>query len=211
MATLGDLKARIISETLRDDLADTMAADLTLIIQKAIDQYANEPWLFNEVRTTTTCVVGAQFQPIPLGWRIIEAVFLLIGGVRYALSARQLAQIEALYATPITGQPTDYAVLGDNAYVWPTPNQAYPMLWNLIADVAPVLDFTDDTSSNVWTNAGSDLITAQSKIRLYRDYLSSGVQDPRLQNAIEQEAQAYSRLRSESVRKVTTGRVRAGW
>jgi hypothetical protein len=209
MATLGDLKARIISETLRDDLADDLASQLTNTINKAIGQFANEAWWFNETRATSVMTVGAQMQPIPLGWKRIDDVFIVVGGVRYPLRVRQLAEIEGLYSVPMTGQPTDYAVLGEQIYVWATPNLAYPLIWNLIADVTPPL--VADTDSNAWTNQGQDLIVAQSKLRLYRDYLSANLQDPRIIGAKNQVDEAYEDLRSESARKMTTGRVMAGW
>jgi hypothetical protein len=209
MATLGDLKARIISETLRDDLADDLAAQLSNTINKAIDTFANEPFWFNETRANSTMVIGAQMQPIPLGWRKIEDLFAVIGAVRYGMRLRQLGEIESLYSVPMVGQPTDYAVLGENVYLWPTPNTAYPMIWNLISDVIPPLVF--DTDANAWTNQGQDLICAQSKLRLYRDYLSANLQDPRIIAAKNQVDEAYENLRSESTRKVTTGRVMAGW
>lgn len=211
MATLADLRSRIISETARDDLADTMAPDLDAIIAKSIDQYAAERWWFNETRATSVCVVGAEYQPVPPGGRWIDSVWLTIGGVRYSLAVRSDEEIEGLYSVPMTGQPTDYCWSGDDIRVWPTPNVAYPIIWNLIADVTPALDYGVPGSANAWTNAGQDLITSQAKIRLYRDYLSATAQDPRLANAVIQESEAYSRLRAESTRKTTTGRVRAAW
>lgn len=211
MATLGDLKKRIISETLRDDLADTMASDLTSIIQQSITYYANEPWSFNEFTTSTLCTVGAQTTPLPLDFRLLQGLWLMVGGVRYLMSERQDIEIISLYATPIQGQPTEFAVVDTTIHMWPTPNQPYPLLWNYIRDVSPPLVYTDDTSANAWTNQGQDLITAQAKLRLYRDYLSAGAQDPRIQNASLQEDQAYSRLRAESVRRMSTGRVLASW
>ena len=209
MATLGDLKARIISETLRDDLADDLSGALTGAIAGAINQFASDPFWFNETRATSTMIVGAFLQPIPVGWRKIEDLIAVIGAVRYGMSLRQLSEIEELYSVLQVGQPTDYCVLGENIYVWPTPNQAYPLIWNLIADVTPALD--DDSKSNAWTNQGQDLICAQTKLRLYRDYLSANLQDPRIVAAKNQVDEALENLRSESNRKVTTGRVRAGW
>jgi hypothetical protein len=211
MATLGDLKTRIISETTRDDLIDDMASDLNTIIAGAIDQYAAERWWFNELRATTACVIGDAFPAIPAGARIIDEVFLIVGGVRYPLTRRQTGEIDELYATPISGQPTDYAVYASTLYVWPTPNQAYPLLWELISDVTPALDYTNAASTNFWTNGGADLITAQSKLRLYRDYLSATSEDPRIANAVGQEAQAYARLKAETNRRITTGRVAPSW
>ena len=100
---------------------------------------------------------------------------------------------------------------GTNLYLWPTTQTAYPVRLRYVADVLPMLDYSDDTSTNFWTNLGSDLIVARAKLRLYRDYLSAQLQDPRVVSANNQEAEAYSRLRSEHNRRLTTNRVRAGF
>lgn len=213
MATLADLKQRIISETTRDDLNDDLATDLNTVIASAIDQFAAERWWFNEGRAVTACVVGDAMQPLPAGFRELDQLSLVVGGVRYAMLAKTVAEVDELYSVPSSGQPTDYALFGANIYVWPTPNQAYGLIWNLVQDVTPALDFTaaPGTQTNAWTNSGADLIVAQAKIRLYRDYLSSVETDPRLQLAVAQRDDAWTRLKSETNRRLSSGRVRAGW
>lgn len=212
MATLADLKQRIISETLRDDLADDMASDLNLIIQKSIDQYAANRWWFNERMATLATVPGSEFVALPDDFRFLDQVDLKVGGVAFRMSLRQAVEIDNLYASSETGgQPTDYAVLGANLYLWPKGATVYGMTMRYVADVLPRLDYAVPTSANFWTNEGQDLITARAKLRLYRDYLSAQLQDPRVISANNQEEEAYSRLRSEHNRRLTTGRVRAGW
>ena len=212
MANLGDLKQRIIAETLRDDLADDMAGDLNLIIEKSIDQYAASRWWFNEKRTTVPCIVGDQFVALPPDFRFLDDADLAVGGVRFRLDLRQASEIDDRYnAGPIGGQPTEIALFENSLWLWPTPSTAWDVHLLYVADVLPMLDYDDDTSSNFWTNQGQDLITARAKLRLYRDYLSANLQDPRLVQANNQEAEAYSRLRSEHNRRLSTNRVRAGW
>jgi hypothetical protein len=213
MGTLADLRARIISETNRDDLVDDMAAALDQVIQASVAQYADELWWFNEIPLTTVCTVGSPYAQIPSGVYRIDDLWVIVGAVRYPLRRLPWAHIESLYTVPSIGQPTDYAEVNGQIYMWPTASQPWPLLWNVIADVLPALDFTDPTgaSSNIWTNEGQDLITAQSKIRLYRDYLSAVATDPRIVQATTQEADAYSNLRSRSNRRTSSGRVAAGW
>ena len=212
MATLGDLKKRIISETLRDDLADTMAADLTLIIQRSIEYYANERWWFNEAGASITLASGIASNPLPPDFRFLDQAWLQVGATQWPLRLLQAVEIDDLFASSTSAaQPTDCAIVQSSFYVWPRPNMTYAVKLRYVQDVQPVLDYTVDTGSNLWTNTGQDLIVAQSKIRLFRDYLSSGTQDPRLANAVDQEAQAYVRLRSETNKRISTGRVRAGW
>lgn len=212
MASLGDLKTRIIAETLRDDLADSMADQLTLIIQKSIDQYAANRWWFNEKAATVPTVIGSPYAALPVGFRFLDKAWLKVGGVAFPLRLLQAAEIDDLYTASMAGgQPTDFAILEGNLYLWPTPQTVYPVDLRYVADVTPALDYDDDASSNFWTNEGQDLITARAKLRLYRDYLSAQLQDPRVVNANNQEEEAYSRLRSEHNRRLTTNRVRAGW
>ena len=212
MATLGDLKTRIISETLRDDLADDMADQLTLIIQKSIDQYAANRWWFNERLGAVVTVVGSRTAPLPTDFRYLDEAWLQVGGVAYPLRLLQAVDIDSLYAASMSNsQPTDVAILGSNLYLWPAASQVWTISLRYVADVSPALDYTDDTSSNFWTNQGQDIIVARAKLRLYRDYLSAQLQDPRVVSANNQEAEAYSRLRSEHNRRLSTNHVRAGW
>lgn len=208
--TLGDLKNRIITETNRDDLVDTLAPWLTLVIQQSIEFYAAERWWFTEATVTPTCVIGSQYTPLPTGFRFRDALFIVVGGVRYALRIRQMVDIEALYTTPITGQPTDAAFFGSSLRLWPTPNVAYPIIADGVFDTT-ALNYSDDTSTNPWLSYAYDLITARAKIFLYRDFLSAQETDPRLALAMSQEASAYNRTKGETNRRITTGRVRPSW
>lgn len=215
MGTLADLKSRIIAETTRDDLSDDLASDLNTVIADAIEYFAAERWWFNEGRATSNCTIGQSTSPVPAGVRQIDKLFLVVGGTRQELRAGSVADIDFLYSTPTAGQPTDYALLGANLYLWPTPNAAYLLLWDAIQDVAPALDFSaaPNTQSNAWTSGvPAQLIIAQAKIRLYRDYLSAVESDPRLHLAVGQAAEAYSRLKGETNRRLSTGRIRpARW
>jgi hypothetical protein len=213
MATLADLRTRIISETLRDDLADTMAPDLDLIIQKSIDQYASVRWWFNEASQAINCTPGQRMLPLPLDFRILDQAILRIGAVGYALRMRSEEEIDRRYtAGPINGQPTEFAIYNVNADLWPTPSLNWPVEFQYIADVSPALVYdTTGSASNFWTNQGQDLIVARAKLRLYRDYLSATLSDPRVAGASNQEAEAYTRLRSEHNRRLSNNTVRAGW
>jgi hypothetical protein len=213
MATLADLRTRIISETLRDDLADTMAPDLDLIIQKSIDQYAAVRWWFNEAQASINCTPGQRLLPLPLDFRVLDQAILRIGVVGYRMRERSETEIDARYtAGPINGQPTEFAIYNVNADLWPTPSSNWPVEFQYIADVSPALVYdTIGSASNFWTNQGQDLIVARAKLRLYRDYLSATLSDPRVAGASNQEAEAYTRLRSEHNRRLSNNTVRAGW
>jgi hypothetical protein len=127
---------------------------------------------------------------------------------------RSIDEFEQLNQTGTTGQPSDYLVTETIPglpviKLYPTPNAVYSLAFDLILDVTPAL--VADTDQNFWTNQGQDLITAQAKIRLYRDYLSAVAGDQRLILARGQEVEAYSRLRAESTRRTATGRLQPAW
>jgi hypothetical protein len=208
---LGDLKTRIQSETLRDDLVDALAGDLTTAILKSIDHYEWERWWFNEGLLTVPSVVDSMYVPIDPSTLRIDVIRAVIGGVRYRMTERQVDWIMAAYSVPTYGQPTEWAILGDQVLIYPMPNQPYPLLMEIIQQVQPVIDGTDDTISNTWTTFGQDLIVARCKLRLYRDYLSATAQDPRISNAMAQEDEAYTKLRSQSNRRMSVDRVEPGW
>lgn len=210
MATLSDLKTRVQTELNRDDLADDLADSLTLSIQQSIDYYSKSRFWFNEGRTTTTMTIGDEYTNLPSDLRFIDKVFLVVGNVRYRMIVREMTDIEALYTTPIRGQPTDYAVFGTQIRTWPTANVAYTLIWEYVKDVT-ALDYNDPNSSNYWTTQGYDLITARTKIYLLRDYLSAMETDPRYQLALDQENSAYNRLKGETNRRLSTGRIKASW
>jgi hypothetical protein len=216
MATLGDLKTRIISETLRDDLADDLAAQFTNIIAKSIEQYASEAWWFNERRALIPTVAGQNYVTWPADCNRLDGLFLEMnnGNSRWPITARSIDEFERLSQPGTTGQPTDYLVTTAPDFssiikLFPIPNAIWNLAADYIADVTPGLVLDGD--SNFWTNAGQDLITAQAKIRLYRDYLSATSTDPRLMTATLQEKDAYSNLRAQSTRRQATGRLMPSW
>jgi len=209
MANLGDLKTRIITEVNRDDLRDDLAAELDTLIAQAIDYYAITPFWFNTfTRTDISAVAGSQFVTIPDNVRDVQAVWVLIGGTRYIMKKQPEQRIISLYTTPINGQPTDFSMINQTLHVWPTPNVAYPMIWEVVQDVSPALDYSDNTSSNEWTNIGQPLIKAYVKKMLYRDQFRDA---DGMQMAANDEQEAYRKLRGESNMRVATGRMAASW
>jgi hypothetical protein len=209
--TLGDLKQRVIDETIRDDLTDELKDALQTCIQKSIDHYEWERWWFNESIATINCVPGSQYVAIDPTVLRIDVIRAVIGGVRYKMTERPLDWILSAYSTPVAGQPTEWATYVDQIVIYPNPNQAYPLLCEQVVQVQPPLDYTDDSSGNRWTNEGADLIVSRTKIRLYRDYLSATAQDQRVMNATVQEQEAYTKLRSQSNRRMSVDQVTAGW
>jgi len=204
MANLGDLKTRIITEVNRNDLEDELASSLTLCIQRAVNKFAIQRFKFNELRVTTATVINSQYLDIPTGTRVLDDPYLLVGGVRFNLTKRSMPYIENLYSTPLGGQPTDYCYWTDDTIrMWPTPQLEYPIIWLTVVDQTPLVNDADESA---WTNTGQDVITAQTKIYLYRDYF----RDAEGEAAAERQlSEAIAALKGESNRFIGTGRIRS--
>jgi hypothetical protein len=209
MATLADLKARIIAETNRDDLADDLATALDEVISRAIEFYAVQRFTFNEYRQTATTVANNQYVTLPSGIRMIDYLSVTVGSNAYPLRPQAWQVIEEWngYATT-SGQPTDYSVQTGQVRLYPVPNTAYPLTFLGVADVTPALDYSDDTSTNAWLTDGYDLLAARVRYLLYRDYF----RDAEGANiALGAEQEALADLRNSVAQLLGTGRMRGSW
>lgn len=205
MATLGELKTQITAEVNRDDLADDLATILETYIDRSIEFYANSRFWFNEARTVGTFTIGDEYLNLPAGTRVLDQLYIIIGSVRYEMLRREMDQIETLYSVPMTGQPTDYAIFGDQIRVWPTPNIGWQYIALTVTDVTPL---TDDSSSNYWTNEGQDLIDARTRYLLYRDALRDDGGKAAAKEAMDE---AYANLKGKTNRKIGVGRLISSW
>lgn len=206
MATLGEIKTEVIQRTNRDDLLDDLADALTLCITRAIEDYAAERFWFNEARTaSTTVTVGNEYVDLPTDLLKPDYVWLVVGNVRFPLTKRETWDIEELYSSPQSGQPTDYAMYQDTIRLWPTPTTAWQLIWQYVAQ-QPAL--TSDSSENAWTIYAADLVAAKACYLLYRDYFRDGDGAAAAKIA---EAEAYARIKSESNVRIGTGRLRYRW
>lgn len=210
MPTLADLQNRIINEINRDDMQDELLLAFNGAFSDAVDQYADERFWFNAQRVTGTLQSGLEYTDLPSGYRSIDSLWAIIGGVRYRLDKRSTDDIEGKYTVPQVGQPTDWAPYLTQARLWPTPNIDYASIWWVIADVTPVIDWSDPdtTTSNIWTNEAAPLMVASVKRRLWRNVIRN---DGAAQAAEGAEIEAYTVLKARSNRRLATGRVRAKW
>jgi hypothetical protein len=218
MATLDDLRDRIIRETNRDELTDAPNVDnlidanattLDLCIQRAVDYYANQRFFFNETTTTLSAISGTQAITYPSGYRSIDRLSVNIGGNRYGLQVQDWITIDQwLGWGTANGQPTDYSVSNGVITLYPIPNDTYMLTVLGISDVTPALDYSDGASSNAWTNEAQDLIAYRTRFLLLRDYF----RDPdgaSLAAGAEQEALA--KLRAQTANQISTNRIRGAW
>lgn len=192
-----DLKTRIAAEILRTDQTTNIAN----AINQAIEFYAPRRFWFNEQRQTGVCVPSNEYVAFPSGLRVIDALYVTVSGVGYALTPRSFADIEEwAQAVNTATQPTDYATLVAQVRLYPKPNSAYPLTFVGVFDEAAL---SADGDSNHWTTSGQDLIVGRVKWKLGTILRN----DSLIQSGRAEEAEAYDRLIAETTRRTSTGRI----
>lgn len=195
MATLAEIKTRIIAETNRDDLADDLASQLILHIQRACEFFADEHFWFNAIVTTANTTPGSDLVAVPATVRRVER--LTIPAQFAEVVEVQLGQIEVLDGAQ-TALPWRYAYYNNQLKLWPIPDQAYTLQITGLAQIdAPAAD----GDSNAWTEEAQDLIVARASMTLYRDQFrdTDGVQ-----LAASASKEALARLKRETGRRLRT-------
>jgi hypothetical protein len=206
MAAYGDMQARIIAETNRDDLLDDLAPNLLLAINQSIEFYADTRFWFNETIQAAVCVPNNEYVTQPTGLRKIDRLAVQVGGSQYGLTVRPFTVIDEWARAAVSiGQPTDYATYGYQVRLFRMPNIAYPLSFIGIINLSALALPTD---TNAWMNEAQDLIAARSRYLLYRDLFRD---QAGMQTAKMAEEEALSRLKSETAKRLGTGRMRSSW
>lgn len=205
MATLGELKQRVITETNRDDLVDDLATLLSDYFVRAIEYWSDTRFWFNTAKTSFNFVAGSDIQALPSDFLTPDKLYILVGPNRFSICKRTSEDIEMLYSINSTGQPTDFCIDEDGLRVWPKPGVNYAGLWHYIKQL-PAL--TDDSDSNEWTNEAQYLIVATVKRMLYRDVWRDQAGAEWAQVAENEELE---KLKAKTNLRLKTGRLRRGW
>jgi hypothetical protein len=199
MGTYADLQTRIITETARDDLADTLLTQLKTHIAQAIEHHAARRFWFLEGLKTGATISGNEYIAFPTGLRSLDRATIAVGAVTYPLRERPFVWIDDMAMVTSSGQPSDFAQLASQLRFWPKPNAVYPLGFIGIVD-QPALSLATDT--NVWTNQGVDLIVARTKATLFRGQF----RDPDgYQLAVDEEKDVLDKLFGETARLLSTG------
>ena len=187
MATLFDLKTRIVTETNRDDLASGGELEFMLndAIARAIEFHADELFWFNRATVAAETAVELATVAVPTGLRIPLSV-----ACEGAL-LRKIA-VEDMESLSGKGRPLLWAEEDGAIRLWPVPDAIHQLTVTGIAELG-VPD-----GANEWTEAGCDLIAARVRMLLFRDTFRDleGVQ-----LAASAEEEALARLRRETRRR----------
>lgn len=205
--SLATLKSTIADDLERGDLTAQIAG----AINTAIDLYATERFYFNETRGSTFVTVAAQSRytvsddaDIPK-WVKLDEVFLEDSSSnRYVLGRNpNPSEVEWLLdASAATGRPYQYAYFDQSFYLYPIPDAVYtvrPM--GVIKKAAPT-DDADET--NVWITEAFELIRCAAPMYIAMHTI---IDPDLLQRAAGGQKLALSRIRSETSRKVSSGRI----
>lgn len=189
MATLDQLKTRIILEVDRDDLGAGGEAAQALVdaYGEAIDHYSSEEFWFNRASASANTVGGSAALSMPAGIRFAHSIAR--GG-----EALQKVSLSEIQHRTETGVPSHWAQSGGAIQLWPIPDAAYAITVHGLASTGIP---TNGGESNIWTSEACHLIVARSKVALFRIFKEFDA----MQAAQAEETEALSRLRSETRRR----------
>ncbi|HKD68004.1 MAG TPA: hypothetical protein VKB84_14255 [Candidatus Binataceae bacterium] len=207
--TLADMRARIMDELQRTDLA----GQINNAITEAADYFRRDAFFRNDAQdSSTVTVAGTNVYPAPADVAEIRQLAITVFNTKYPLRLRSWEYINAEDSntqSPISGPPVEYAVnllsSGMSIRLFPTPDAAYRLQYDYIQIIpAPV----HDTDSNFWTMEGREMVRAYAKYLLRMTVLN----DPQSAQIDQELADLYFRkLKQETGMKKFTGRLRAHW
>lgn len=196
MPTLADIKTRIATEMVRDDLLDDLAAQLLIHIQRACEFYSDERFWFNAIIDNTAATVAAtDTVAVPSTVRRVDRVTI-------PASYQELREVQLDDIDPLSGSmssiPYAYAYLNDTLKLYPIPDAVYALRITGLKQIdAPAVDA--DTS--VWTNQAQDLIVGRAKYTLYRGQFRD---EGGASLALAETTEALARLKRETARRLET-------
>lgn len=195
MATYAQMKARIASEMVRDDIASGGDSEsiLETHIAQACEYYADRKFWFNSILTTATTSASTATVSIPATVRIVERVTI----PAYDIQLREVI-LRKLDDDTDTGLPCRYSYYNNSLRFWPIPDQAYTLNIYGIAQVdAP----SSDSDENIWTTEAYNLIVGHTKMTLarglFRDTDGALLWQAEVQDAL-------SRLQRETAKRLDT-------
>lgn len=207
--TLADMRARIMDELQRTDLA----SQINNAITEAADYFRRDAFFRNDAQdSSTVTVAGTSVYAVPVDVAEIRQLAITVSNTKYPLRVRSWEYInieDSNTLAPVTGPPVEYAVnlpsTGMSIRLFPTSDGAYQLQYDYIQIIpAPVLD----SDSNFWTMEGREMVRAYAKYLLRMTVLN----DPQ-SAAIDKELadQYFRKLKQETGAKKFTGRLRSYW
>ena len=196
-----------------DELGDVDEAEFTSNIKAhivdAIAHYERQRFWFNERIGSFNTVASQEAYDWPANQLTIDTLKLTISQDPYMLIQRDWRAFDDMRVSSGTsaGAPTDWAIYGDQIYLYPIPEQAYLVTYSGLYQPADVLTTASDgADTNAWMTTAAALIRGRAKMTLARGVL----RDPELMAlARDEEAEALSQLRYQSAKRTGSRRIRA--
>lgn len=176
------MKARIVSETLRDDLTVTQLGDA---INDAIALQEGERYKFNEKRYQILTVAGQEYYDLTsptlltsagaavgTGETLLELddITCTVNNQPYRLCPRTQQSMNEWQTPTYEGQPADYTLYGQQLRIFPLPDAVYTLNLMGLARLAPN-PLSADGDTNGWMTEGAGIIRGHAKLLIYRDVL----------------------------------------
>ena len=202
MGTLAQLKARILDSLTAGPVS---VRQIGQHIDDAIARYERERFYFNTGAASVATVTGQGNVPAPARLIFDDLVQVQQGLSVYPLVKLSRASLDERRADgPASGHPECYAWNGTADFeLWPTPSAVFSLAVTGVYGQPPL---GSDAAANAWTGEASDLIASCVRKTIFRDLLGDG---SRALAAMQAEEEALFALRSLTVRRLSTGRMRA--
>jgi hypothetical protein len=217
MSTFAVMKARIVSETLRDDLT---ATQLNNAVNDAIKQFEAERFVFNEGRYRIMTVQAQEYYDLTSGTLLTSAgaavgtgetllelddITATINSQPYRLCPRTQQGLNDWQTSTYQGQPADYGLYGRQLRIFPLPDAAYQLDLSGLARLSPN-PLSADGDTNAWMTEAEPLIRSYAKMLIYRDVLRD---NDGASMAVEAVKEAQAMLGRKMAAQAFTGRQRA--
>lgn len=201
MATLAQLRTRILSKLDDGDIQHPTTAQATEQINLSIEFYEAAPFWFNEAISDQTAVVGDPILPSPSDFLQIKepnGLVVKVNQVRYPLLKITPLEYDTIN-TEGRGLPRWYTFRENQFELYYYPDQAYSIAVYYQKSYA---DLVADGDSNDFTNFAERLIEYKTLADLLRDYRSdyerAAVYDARIK--VE-----FNEIKTETYHKSATG------
>lgn len=201
MATLGQLKERILSKLDDGDIQHPTTAQVTDQINSTIEYYEVNAFWFSEAISNPTLTIGDAVVPLPSDFKqLIEpnAVVIVESQVSWPLQHITPLQYDSIN-TEALGLPRYYTFRNGQLELLFFPDKVYVLDLFYRKSFA---DLDDDADSNDFTNKAARLIEYKTLTDLLRDYRA----DFERAAVYEQRAEVeFNKIKKETYNRTSTG------
>lgn len=198
MATLQQLKNRIEKDIHRTDLS----ADVSDAISYAIDFYNKQRFWFLEGSWTFTASASQAAYAVASDLKMVDTALINISGSRTPLTKVHYTELDEKDDGRTFGAPSQWTFYNNSIRFYPVPDSA---TYIFTISYHKSLDAPSDSGSNAWTGAGFELIRhrAAADVLLHRIWNKEEAV-----NAKGSEQEALFSVLDETIRKISTGKLR---